>query len=134
MRYLLDTDTCIYIMKHKPAGTLKRFEQTRAGDVGMSVITYLELVYGASKSRHVEANLARIEQLSGLIPVLPLDSRVATHYGNLRTQLERSGSRIIGAHDLLIAAHALGLGLIVVTNNVREFGRVRGLRIENWAE
>jgi tRNA(fMet)-specific endonuclease VapC len=120
-------------VKHKPAGTLKRFEQTRAGDVGMSVITYLELVYGASKSRHVEANLARIERLSGLIPVLPLDARVGTHYGNLRTQLERSGSRI-GAHDLLIAAHALSLGLIVVTNNVREFGRVRGLRIENWAE
>ena len=133
MRYLLDTDTCIYIVKHKPAGTLKRFEQTRAGDVGMSVITYLELVYGALKSRHVEANLARIEQLSGLIPVLPLDSRVGTHYGNLRTHLERSGSRI-GAHDLLIAAHALCLGLIVVTNNVREFSRVRGLQIENWAE
>ena len=133
MRYLLDTDTCIYIVKHKPAGTLKRFEQTRAGDVGMSVITYLELVCGASKSRHVEANLARIEQLSGLIPVLPLDSRVGTHYGNLRTQLERSGTRI-GAHDLLIAAHALSLGLIVVTSNVREFGRVRSLQIENWAE
>jgi len=133
MRYLLDTDTCIYIVKHKPAGTLKRFEQTRAGDVGMSVVTYLELVYGACKSRHLEANLARIEQLSGLIPVLPLDSPVGTHYGNLRTQLERSGLRI-GSHDLLIAAHALSLGLIVVTNNVREFSRVRGLRIENWTE
>jgi tRNA(fMet)-specific endonuclease VapC len=133
MRYLLDTDTCIYIVKHKPAGTLKRFEQTRAGDVGMSVVTYLELVYGAYKSRHVEGNLTRIEQLSGLIPVLPLDSSVGTHYGNLRTQLEGSGSRI-GAHDLLIAAHALSLGLIIVTNNVREFGRIRGLRIENWAE
>jgi tRNA(fMet)-specific endonuclease VapC len=133
MRYLLDTDTCIYVVKHKPAGTLKRFEQTRAGDVGMSVVTYLELVYGASKSGHAEANLAHIEQLIDLIPVLPLDSAVGRHCGNLRTQLERSGSRI-GAHDLLIAAHALSLGLIVVTNNVREFGRVRGLRIENWAE
>ena len=133
MRYLLDTDTCSYIVKHKPAGPLKRFEQARAGDVGMSVVTYLELVCGASKSRHVEANLARIEQLSVLIPVLPLDSAVGTHYGNVRTQLERSGSRI-GAHDLLIAAHALTLRLIVVTNKVREFSRIQGLRIENWVE
>ena len=99
----------------------------------MSVVTYLELIYGAYKSRNLEENLARVEQLANLIPVLPLDSSVGRHYGDLRTRLERAGTRI-GAHDLLIAAHALSLGLIVVTNNVREFGRVRGLRIENWTE
>jgi len=133
MRYLLDTDTCIYIVKHRPASALKRFEETGAGDAGMSVVTYLELVYGACKSRHADANLERIQRLTGIIPVLPLDAPVGTYYGNLRTELEKSGSQI-GAYDLLIAAHALSLRLIVVTNNVREFRRVRGLRVENWVE
>lgn len=133
MRYLLDTDICIYIAKHKPPHVLERFERMLPGDVGMSVVTYLELVYGAYKSRHVEANLDRIRQLSALVPVAPLDSSAAVHYGKLRAHLERSGLQI-GAYDLLIAAHALNLGLVLVTNNVREFGRVPGLRVENWAE
>jgi tRNA(fMet)-specific endonuclease VapC len=133
MRYLLDTDICIYIAKRKPAGVLTRLERLRPGDVGMSVITYLELVYGACKSQQVEANGARIKQLSHLIPVQALDAPAATHYGRLRAGLERSGS-LIGAYDLLIAAHALALGLTLVTNNVREFRRVPGLRLENWAD
>jgi tRNA(fMet)-specific endonuclease VapC len=133
MRYLLDTDTCIYIAKHKPASALARFESMRPGDVGMSVVTYLALVYGAAKSQHIEANLAKIEQLSRLIPVEPLAASAGTHYGKLRAELERKGSSI-GGYDLLIAAHALTLGLILVTNNVRAFRRVSGLRIENWAD
>ena len=133
MRYLLDTDICIYIAKRKPAGVLMRLERLRPGDVGMSVVTYLELVYGAYKSQQVEANVARIKQLSHLIPVQPLDAPAATHYGKLRAGLEKSGS-LIGAYDLQIAAHALALGLTLVTNNVREFRRVPGLRLENWAD
>ena len=99
----------------------------------MSVVTYLELIYGAHKSQQVEANVARIRQLSDLIPVQALDAAAATHYGKLRAGLEKSGS-LIGAYDLLIAAHALALQLTLVTNNLREFRRVPGLRLENWAD
>jgi tRNA(fMet)-specific endonuclease VapC len=133
MRYLLDTDICIYVARRKPAGVLARLERLRPGDVGMSVVTYLELVYGAYKSQQVEANVARIKRLSHLIPVQALDAPAAMHYGKLRAGLEKSGS-LIGAYDLLIAAHALALELTLVTNNVREFRRVPGLRLENWAD
>jgi tRNA(fMet)-specific endonuclease VapC len=133
MRYLLDTDICIYIAKRKPAGVLARLERLHPGDVGMSVVTYLELAYGAHKSQQVEANVSRIKQLSHLIPVRTLDASAATHYGRLRAGLEKSGS-LIGAYDLLIAAHAVALELTLVTNNVREFRRVPGLRLENWAD
>jgi len=98
----------------------------------MSVVTYLELVYVAWKSQRVEANLATIEQLRLLIPVQPLDAAAAKHYGRLRASLEREGASI-GSYDLLIAAHALSLDLTLVTNNLREFERVEGLRLENWA-
>ena len=133
MKYLLDTNICIYISKRKPAGVLSRLQQLKSGDVGMSIVTYLELVYGAWKSEMVEANLARIDQFRDLIPVQPLDADVAKQYGRVRTELERAGTPI-GAYDLMIAAHAMSLGLTLVTNNIREFRRVRGLRVENWAE
>ena len=133
MRYLLDTDICIYIAKRKPAGVLTRLERLRPGDVGMSVVTYLELVYGAHKSQQVDSNVALIKQLSRLIPVQAMDAPAATYYGKLRAGLEKSGS-LIGAYDLLIAAHALALDLTLVTNNVREFRRMPGLRLENWAD
>jgi tRNA(fMet)-specific endonuclease VapC len=132
MRYLLDTNICIYIAKQQPAAVQARFRRLQPGDLGMSIVTYLELVYGAWKSQRAEANLAVIEHLRLIVPVLPLDVAVATDYGRLRAELERKGSPI-GGHDLLIAAHALSLGLILVTNNVREFSRVARLRLENWA-
>lgn len=133
MRYLLDTNICIYIAKRKPSGVLARLERLRTGDVGMSVVTYFELNYGAWKSRSIEANLARIENLRTLIPILSLGADAGEQYGRMRAQLEKKGSPI-GAYDLLIAAHALSQRLILVTNNVREFSKVDGLRIENWAE
>jgi len=133
MRYLLDTNICIYIAKQKPPGVLARFQRLRPGDVGMSVITYLELVYGAWKSQRREENLERIKELEPLIPVLPMDAGTGRHYGQVRAELERKGSPI-GAYDLLIAAHALSLGLTLVTNNVREFRQIAQLRVENWAE
>jgi len=132
-QYLLDTGICIYISKRKPAAVLSRLEQLRPGDVAMSVITYLELVCGAWKSQHAEANLASIGELCTIIPVRPLDASVAKQYGRIRSELEKRGSPI-GACDLLIAAQALSLGLVLVTSNVREFARIEGLRIENWAE
>jgi len=132
MRYLLDTNICIYIAKRKPPHALARLQQMRPGDVGMSVVTYFELIYGAWKSEATEANLAKIERLRGLIPVQPLGAEAARAYGQLRSQLEKKGAPI-GAYDLLIATHALSLGLILVTNNIREFSRVASLRMENWA-
>jgi tRNA(fMet)-specific endonuclease VapC len=133
MRYLLDTNICIYIAKQKPPSVLARLQRLRPGDVGMSVITYLELVYGAWKSQRREENLERIKELEPLIPVLAIDASAGRHYGQVRAELERKGSPI-GAYDLLIAAHALSLGLTLVTNNVREFRRIAQLRVENWAE
>ena len=133
MRYLLDTDICIYIARQKPQGVLARLRQLKPGDVGMSIVTHLELVYGAWKSLRREENLARIRELEQLIPVLPLDASAGRHYGEVRADLERKGT-LIGAYDLLIAAHALALGLTLVTNNLREFRRVPQLLVDNWAE
>lgn len=133
MRYLLDTNICIYIANRKPPGVLARLQRLKAGDVGMSVITYLELVFGAWKSQHRESNLQRIQELERHIPVLPLDTKAGRHYGQLRTELQKKGAPI-GAYDLLIAAHALSLGLTLVTNNSREFRRVPHLMVENWVE
>ena len=110
-----------------------RLAGLKQGDVGMSVVTYLELMYGAWKSQNSEKSIAQVEAFERLVPAQPLDLAVVRHYGKLRRDLEQSGSRI-GAYDLLIAAHALSLGVTLVTNNVREFGRVHGLRLENWVE
>lgn len=133
MRYFLDTDTCIYIARKRPAAVADRLAALKQGDVGMSVVTYLELMYGASKSQHFEKSIAQVEAFERLVPAQPLGIDVARNYGTLRKELERSGLRI-GAYDMLIAAHALSLDVILVTNNVREFSRVRGLRLENWAD
>ncbi|MFN0165470.1 MAG: type II toxin-antitoxin system VapC family toxin [Bryobacteraceae bacterium] len=132
MRYLLDTNICIYIAKRRPPTVLARFEQLQPGDIGMSVITLFELSYGAWKSDRPEKTLEAIHSLTRLIPVVPLDASTSGHCGRLRADLERKG-RSIGAYDLLIAAQALSLDVIMVTNNVREFDRVPGLKMENWA-
>ena len=131
MRYLLDTDTCIAIARQKPAHVLGRFQRLKPGDVGMSVVTYLELCYGARKSQAPDANLDKLTQLAGLIRPMPLEANAASYYAGIRVDLERAG-RSIGAYDLLIAAHALTLRLILITNNTDEFSRIRGLRLENW--
>ena len=132
MQYLLDTDICIYIANQHPTGVRARFNRRQPGDIGISIITYLELVYGAWKSGRREANLARIHRFIEAIAIHHLDRTIAAQYAELRCDLEKRGS-LIAAHDLLIAAHALSLDLTLVTNNVREFSRVRGLRVENWA-
>jgi tRNA(fMet)-specific endonuclease VapC len=131
MRYLLDTNICVYIAKRKPPQVFERLRRLRPGDMGMSVVTYFELCYGAEKSQRREENRRRIEELRRLIPVLPVEAEASDHYGRLRAEFERAGTPI-GAYDLIIAAQALSLGLVLVTNNVREFKRVRGLSIENW--
>jgi len=129
--YMLDTDICIYIIKRKPRSVLKRLESLQPGQLSMSAITFAELMNGAKKSQRVEANVAKLNELAELIEICPFDQKAATSYGDVRSTLEKKGN-IIGSNDLLIAAHALSLDWILVSNNEKEFGRVDGLRIENW--
>ncbi len=129
--YMLDTDICIYIIKRKPRSVLKRLESLQPGQLSMSAITFAELMNGAKKSQRVEANVAKLNELAELIEIRPFDQKAATSYGDVRSTLEKKGN-IIGSNDLLIAAHALSLDWILVSNNEKEFGRVDGLRIENW--
>jgi len=131
LRYLLDTNICIYITKQKPLSVLERFEQLSVGEVGMSTITYGELLYGAEKSHHHKKTLHILEELTGLIPPIPLSTDVGKYYGDIRSKLEKSG-KLIGNNDLWIAAHAVSAGLILVTNNLKEFSRVPHLTVENW--
>jgi len=130
---MLDTDICIYIIKRKPVSVLKRLESLQPGRLAMSVITFAELMNGAKKSQHVEANLTKLNALSELIEIRPFDKQAAVCYGDVRSSLEKRG-KMIGGNDLLIAAHALSLGWTLVTNNEREFGRVEGLKVENWTK
>jgi len=131
--FMLDTDICIYIIKRKPASVLKRLESLRPGRLAISAITFAELINGAKKSQHVEANLAKLNALGELVDIRPFDKQAAVCYGDVRSDLEKRGETI-GSNDLLIAAHALSLGWTLVTNNEREFSRVKGLKMENWVE
>ena len=118
MTFMLDTDICIYTIKRKPISVLKRLEMCQPGSVVMSVITFAELINGAKKSQPVEKNLRRLNALSELIPVYSYTKDVAMAYGDIRSDLERKGL-VIGGNDLFIAAHALSLGLTLVTNPQR---------------
>ncbi len=133
MKYLLDTNICIYLIKKKPPEVHKRFQSLQVGDVGVSTITVSELQYGVAKSQNAERNQDALQEFLLPLEILPFEESAAFHYGKIRTLLERQGSSI-GAMDLLIAAHALALAVPVVTNNEREFSRVPGLTVENWVE
>jgi tRNA(fMet)-specific endonuclease VapC len=130
--YLLDTNICIYIRQSRPEEVLRRFRKLRPGEAVISVITYGELLYGAAKSAQRVAALERLRELVRLLPALGLPDSAAETYGAIRAELESSG-KMIGNNDLWIAAHALAAGLTLVTNNEREFRRVRGLKVQNWA-
>ena len=129
--YLLDTNICIYIKNHRPPEVLKRFSTLPPGKVAMSSITYGELCFGAEKSAQPKETRQILGHLIALIPVLPLDEGASLHYGKIRQQLQATG-KPIGNNDLWIAAHALAGKLILVSNNVAEFERVPGLKLENW--
>jgi len=132
LRYLLDTNICIFIVKEKPPRLLERFRRIAPGEMAMSIITFGELEFGARKSTRSKAALAVLDQLRGMIPALPVDLAAAQEYGRIREELERVG-RPIGNNDLWIAAHASALKVSLVTNNRREFDRVKGLSIEDWS-
>lgn len=131
VRYLLDTNICIYINRHQPPEVRERFARHGAGELAMSVVTWGELRFGAEKSQARERSLAVLDELARLIQVVPLPTQAGEHYGRVRATLQRSGQPI-GNNDLWIAAHALAEGWTLVTNNEREFVRVEGLVVENW--
>ncbi|MGH8577276.1 MAG: type II toxin-antitoxin system tRNA(fMet)-specific endonuclease VapC [Gammaproteobacteria bacterium] len=131
-RYLLDTNICIYVAKHRPAEVRRRFEACSPGDLAMSVVTYGELRHGAEKSQARDQALATLTALAETISVLALPAEAGVHYGEIRAALDRAGQPI-GNNDLWIAAHALAAGLTLISNNLREFARIEGLSVENWA-
>lgn len=131
-RYLLDANIVIYIRQKHPKDVLHRFSKLQPGEAGISVIAYGELIYGAMKSSQRQSGLERLRELSQVLPALPLPEKAAESYGFIRAELESRGE-VIGNNDLWIAAHALAAGLTLVTNNEKEFRRVRGLKVQNWA-
>ncbi|MDI3547154.1 MAG: tRNA(fMet)-specific endonuclease VapC [Halanaerobiales bacterium] len=132
MKYMLDTNICIYIIKEKPKQVLNKFQMLNIGDVCISVITLAELEYGVEKSSYPERNRLALSGFLASIEILPFSEKAASEYGKIRANLEKQG-KIIGAYDLMIGAHALCENLILVTNNVREFSRIPNLSLENWA-
>lgn len=131
LRYLLDTDTCIYLAKNVSTPLLQRFARQPADSAAISVVTLGELQFGAEQSEQRTRAKEVLERFSQSINVLPIERSVAYAYGELRARLKRLGTPI-GANDLWIAAHAISLNLILISHNEREFDRVEGLRVENW--
>lgn len=129
---LLDTNICIYIINNRPPEVLARFHRFRLGEIGISSIVAAELAYGVAKSGSAR-NRSALEMFLAPLEVLPFDEKAIWAYGALRADLERQG-QAIGAMDTMIAAHALSIDAILVTNNTREFARVNGLRLDNWVE
>ena len=132
LRYMLDTDTCSYIMKRSNQAVLKRLQKVPVSDICISVITKSELLFGIELSPRRRQDEAALDAFLRYVEVLDFPDEASAHYAKIRAELKTRGT-MIGANDLFIAAHARSLGLTLITNNKREFGRVRNLPIENWA-
>ena len=132
MKYMLDTNICIYLIKKKPPRVLRKFSAYAVGEVAISVITVAELQFGVQKSQYPSQNQRALEQFLAPLTIAGFDSKAAIAYGRIRATLERQGTPI-GSLDTLIAAHALSLDVTLVTNNVKEFSRVPDLKLANWA-
>jgi len=130
-RFMLDTDTCSYVMKRSHHGVLKRLEAVRVSDVCMSVITKSELLFGVEISPRKQQDGVALNAFLEYVEVLDFPDQAAWHYAEIRAHLKAHGT-MIGANDLFIAAHARSLGLTLVTNNTHEFGRIPNLVLENW--
>ncbi|CAI8855179.1 MULTISPECIES: type II toxin-antitoxin system tRNA(fMet)-specific endonuclease VapC [Pseudomonas] len=131
IKYMLDTNICIFTIKNKPQVVREAFNRHH-GQLCISAVTLMELIYGAEKSAAPEKNLAVIEGFAARLEVLPFDNEAAAHTGMIRSELAKAG-KPIDPYDQMIAGHARSRGFIVVTNNLREFERVPGLRVEDWA-
>jgi len=132
MNYMLDPNICIYIIKQKPLKVLKHFRSQSVGDIGISSISLAELRYGVSKSLHVEKNRLALDEFILSLEIANFDERAAGKYGVLRAELEKAG-KPTGSMDMLISAHALALGVTLVTNNTKEFRQVKDLKIADWS-
>lgn len=133
MMYMLDTNICIYIIKQKPKSVIDKFKKMKNANICISSITYSELLYGAEKSSNIAKNLLALTMFLSNIVILSYDENASIDYGIIRSKLEKQG-KIIGPLDMLIAAHAKSLNITLVSNNLKEFERVDGLRLENWVE
>lgn len=131
LKYMLDTNMIIYTMRNRPKEVKKQFKQHK-GQLSISSVTLGELVFGAEHSLQVKQNLTDIEAMIARLEVLPFDNKAAYHFGQIRATLYSIG-KPIGPYDMMIAGHARASGLILVTNNIREFERVPGLQFENWS-
>ena len=132
MKYILDTNICIYIINNKPAKVLRKFERYPVYEFGISSITHAELQYGVEKSENKNTNQAALDEFLLPLTILPFQGkRLVSRYGEIRTALESKG-QTIGPLDMLIAAHALSLDLTIISNNIKEFSRVPKLKCENW--
>ena len=127
---MLDTNICIYVIKRKPMEVLGKFNE-HSGQLAISSITLAELIHGAEKSEFVERTLRTVEDFCSRLEVLNYSEKAAAHYGYIRAELEKKG-QVIGVNDLHIAAHARSEGLVLVSNNLKEFDRVDALRTDNW--
>lgn len=128
---MLDTNICIYIIKNKPQNIREKLKEFDIGDLVLSSITVSELYYGVYKSEHMEKNLLALEHFLKPFDILEYDIKASVAYGKIRADLEKRG-QIIGGLDMMIAAHALSCNMILVTNNTKEFQRVKELRLDNW--
>ena len=131
IKYLIDTNICIYLMNKRPLEIILKFKQFDVGEIGVSTITVSELQYGVSKSKNHRLNKQRVEEFLSPLDILPYDELAASIYGDIRLELEKYGEPI-GPLDLLIAAHGLSRNLVLITNNEKEFKRVKNLKVENW--
>ena len=131
MKYMLDTNICVGLIQQKPKGLIARLIAHPLGDVGLSIITVSELSHGAHKSAEPQKNLSALEQFLAPFEIADFDQSAADAYGKLRADLEKRGN-VIGSMDMLIGAHALSLGIILVTNNINEFSRIPNLKLEDW--
>ena len=133
MKYMLDTNTCVFVLRHKPLCVTERFQQCAVNEVCVSAITVAELRFGADKSLQPEANHDKLSKFLMDVDIIDFDPGAADAYGEIRADLERRG-QTIGALDMLLAAHASSEDLIFVTHNTSEFQRVKGLQLEDWFE
>jgi tRNA(fMet)-specific endonuclease VapC len=131
MKVMLDTNTCIAIIKRKPPQALKRLQTFQVGDIGISWVTLAELEFGVAKSQHQEKNQAALDEFVLPLELAIFDREAARIYGRVRATLEKKGTPV-GALDMMIGAHALALGVTLATNNTREFSRIKGLTVVDW--
>lgn len=131
MKFMLDTNICIYIIKKKPQKVLEHFRRYLAGDIGISSITLAELQYGVAKSQYVQENQEALKEFVLPLEIAQFGEEAARAYGTVRAGLEKSG-KPIGAMDALIGAHAISLGVTLVSNNTKEFKQIKNLKVVDW--